>query len=264
MLDKMAIRSGWKQEFGKLPGAQGMTEVIALRFCAAVLFKKNKLLASFHSFPHDPHIQAPAHVDDGANHAGIVGIRGDIPDERAIDLQGVDWKPPHVTQTRITRSKIIERDLYPKYFESVEDHRGRLGVLHQEGLGEFQLEASRIETGLGQNRLHARHEFLGAQFHCRNFDSQPEQRPALWVPGFGLSARLPQHPLTDRYDQAGFFGYRYESRGGHDSEGRVSPTNQSLDAGDGAGRHAPDGLVIQFELVPRDRMPQPALYGLAL
>ena len=79
------------------------------------------------------------------------------------------------------------------------------------------------------------------------------------LPGPELLARLLQHPLAERHDEAGVLGEGDERVGGEPAPLRVVPAHQRLDAGDAAGLERHDGLVDEAQLAGLDAAGQVGL-----
>src|SRR3569623_836011 len=76
---------------------QRLAEQITLRRYA-VSADEIQLLAGFHPFGDDVQLQRLGHRDDGCDDGGVVGIGGDVADERAIDLESIDGETFQITQ----------------------------------------------------------------------------------------------------------------------------------------------------------------------
>ena len=119
-----------------------------------------------------------------------------------------------------------------------------LEILDQHALGDFDLEALRIEAGLEQDRKDHGRNVAAPEIDRRQIDRDRQRvRPRRRFP-----AGFAQHPFVDRSDRAGFFRQRNEQRGRHHAPHRVSPAQQRLEAENlAAGRGL--RLKIQFQLV---------------
>src|SRR6202044_2753108 len=134
----------------------GRREVEALSFRALPGLQELQLIPGLYPLGDHAHVQAPAHIDDGADDAGVVRIAGYVADERLVDLQRIDRKPLHVAQARIARAEIVERNAHAESLQGAQDLGSRFPVLHHEGLGELELEKARLEPVLLEDLLHVR------------------------------------------------------------------------------------------------------------
>src|SRR5262249_32884173 len=131
--------------------------------------------------------------------------------------------------------------------------REALGIfLQQRRLGAPGLEPCRAETGLDQRVRHAGEKIAAAELHRRQVDGEPHVlRPCLRV-----AAGLPQDPFADRDDEADLFGDRNETIWPEQPAVRMIPAYQRLDAADLSALHVDHGLVVQDELLLRQRFAQ--------
>ena len=135
---------------------------------------------------------------------------------------------------------------------------GRLGILHHDALGDLELELVWVEPGLPQRAFDVGQqvrllELASRQIHAHHHgllvkgEHLPALRPA---------ARLLQHPLADRHDEAGLFGDGDEHQWRHDPVARPLPAGERLELVDGARFQVDHGLEIHPQLVAVQRMPQ--------
>ena len=97
-----------------------------------------------------------------------------------------------------------------------------------------------------------------------SIDAEPELRRPRLLPCLRLPAGLPQDPPTDRDDQSRILRDANKLGGQQQPAGRVTPPKQRLDTRTTTSSQIYDGLVMQFELVTIDGIPQPGLKKLAL
>src|SRR5437667_10882924 len=69
-------------------------------------------------------------------------------------------------------------------------------------------------------------------------------------------ASSPQHPFTNRYDEANFLGHGNEDIRGHHATNGVTPANEGLKTADLISLNVDDGLIIQLELAVSECLPQ--------
>src|SRR5277367_5749240 len=91
------------------------------------------------------------HSDDGLYHRPGSAVLGDIDDERAVDLQGIHGKMTQVTKGGIAGSKIVDGNFQAQTAQASELDFSFVGVANEIRFCDFQLQASRIETGLEEH-----------------------------------------------------------------------------------------------------------------
>src|SRR5262249_32303319 len=72
-----------------------------------------------------------------------------IRDERAIDLDLVERKAAQVAQRRVAGAEVVERNADTERLELVQDRQRVLAILHEDPLGDFELEPARCQSGFG-------------------------------------------------------------------------------------------------------------------
>ena len=72
------------------------------------------------------------------------------------------------------------------------------------------------------------------------------------------------HPLTDRLDQPGLFGYGNEGARRQQSALRMVPAQQGFHTDHLAGAHVDERLVVELELLLLDRLAQSGFQGVPL
>ena len=97
----------------------------------------------------DPH--------DRARQARFLG-RAEQLDERAIDLEDVDWEAVEVAQRGVAGAEVVDRQRDAELAQCLQ-HTERLGALiDQHRLGDLEHERARFESGLAQDREDRRHQ----------------------------------------------------------------------------------------------------------
>src|SRR4029077_14948102 len=124
------------------------TEEIALPFGAAVRLQKVELFLGFDAFGNDALIEAFAHVDDGADNGGIVGVAADLVDEGLVDLEDINGKLAEIAETGIAGAKVVDGQVYTPAFDCLKYVGGGRDIVHQDALGDLQIQIAGIEAGL--------------------------------------------------------------------------------------------------------------------
>lgn len=140
-------------------------------------------------------------------------------------------------------------------------HDAALYVLHQQALGDLEIQIAGFQTGFPQDlRHHADHagtqELAGRKVH-----RHAQRRQDTLLPGFRLFAGGSEYPLADTFDQAGFL------RQGNEIERRdqpalgMLPAQQGLDTDDAALAQIQLRLVIDLQFLTRQGMAQALFHG---
>src|SRR5512138_1198850 len=97
------------------------------------------------SLCNDAKAERVSHCDDGGGDRGIVGLDRDLPDERAVDLEGVQRKMLEVAEGGVAGTKIIHREVQAHGAEPVQ-RLGDLAVMVDENaLGELQTQVAGLQ-----------------------------------------------------------------------------------------------------------------------
>ena len=91
-------------------GRQGLREEESLCGLTAVLAQERELFLRLDSFGHDHELQAVGHGDDGAHDGRVVGVRRDLRDEAAVDLQIVEREVLEVAQRGVAGAEVVDAD----------------------------------------------------------------------------------------------------------------------------------------------------------
>jgi len=86
------------QHPAQLPQRHRMAEQVALQVVAAMVLEKRLLFRGFDPFGDHLQVQGVGHDDDRLDDLHVLGRLGDVLDERAIDLQGVQGQALEIGQ----------------------------------------------------------------------------------------------------------------------------------------------------------------------
>ena len=151
-------------------------------------------------------------------------------------------------QRRVAGAKVVEGDAHAHGSDLGERASRRLGVGHDRGLGDLELEQVRWQARLSQGVGDDGSQTALLELPGREVDGHPYASVEGVLPGGPLRAGLAQHPFADGLHQSGLFGERDEQVGRHQAALRVVPAQQRL-AADGAHRGEVGlGLVVDDEL----------------
>jgi len=245
------------EQFDHVLPAQGMGKEEALAGLAGEIVQHGGLFLLLHTFGH--HVQAQA-VGQGHHRAHDLAVARqlDVADEGPVHLEGVDGKALQIGQRRIPGAEIVHGQAHAQGLQALEAQDGHLRIVHDDRLGDFQLERAGIEPGGAQDPVHVVHQGGLAELAGRHVDADGQALEFRELPqpaGHG-PAGLFQHPQAERYDQAGLLGHRDEFHGRHDPYARPIPADQGLETGEPPVAQGQDGLVIEVEFLAFQRQPQ--------
>ncbi len=127
-----------------------VVEIKVLEFIACVLAQKVGLFLRFHPFSDDGLAQHPAQGDDGFGLPFVEGAAGDVPDEGAIDLDGINRELFELGQRGVTEAKVVDGNPNASAREVVQDFHGGIDIAHQQGFGDVQFQKAWIHARVGQ------------------------------------------------------------------------------------------------------------------
>ena len=180
----------------------------------------------------------------GAHDGGVAVVAGQAADEAAVDLQLADREPLQIGQARVAGAEVVDRQLHAEPRQRFQAQQRLAGVLHQDRLGQLQLEQCGGRPAARQRRGHAVDEVGLLELQRRDVD-RDRQRHARAAPARRLAHRLAEHPVAERDDETRFLGHRDESRRRHLAQLGVAPAQQRLGADDGVAVDVDLRLVVQ-------------------
>ena len=138
------------EQCGEIRSDHRPAEQVALHFIAPRLAQEVELLGGLDAFGHHAQVQLVAERDDRLHDHGVVGIGGQIDDERTVDLELVDRKALQVAEARIAGAEIIDRDLHAERLDAAEHLDVLLGAVHGQAFGQFDLQKMRVQASDAQ------------------------------------------------------------------------------------------------------------------
>src|SRR5262249_42018510 len=123
---------------------QRLVEQVALRLLALQQTQQLALLLRLHALRDDLEPEAVPQGDDRRRDRHPVGGVRHGGNERSVDLEGIDRQPRQVAQRGIAGAEIVDRDAYPHLLDGAQLPDVALDVLHEEALGDLQVEAVRL------------------------------------------------------------------------------------------------------------------------
>ena len=146
--------------------------------------------------------------------------------------------------------------LIPSALRLVQQARCAVALLHQDALGQLELEPAGLHPGLAQHLADPALEAAALELARRHVDREPEVRQTRLAPRAVLQAGGAQHPQAERLDQAVLLGERHEVVGQDEAELGMAPADQRLEPHDLPAVERDLRLVDQLELVLLERAPQ--------
>src|SRR5579885_104059 len=107
----MALRHGalaLHEQLFHLGGGARLAEQVALRLRAALAAQEFKLGRRLDALGRGGDAEAAAEAGHGAHDGERIVARGDILDERAVDLDLVEWEASEIAERRIAGAEIVE------------------------------------------------------------------------------------------------------------------------------------------------------------
>ena len=97
-----------------------MGEIEALRLSAPGLAEPGQLLLRLDALGDRVQVQRVGHVDDGAQHPGLLLGVEDVADKGHVQLDAVERQGMDVLQRRVARPEVVEEDPDPRLPKPVE------------------------------------------------------------------------------------------------------------------------------------------------
>src|SRR6266545_3165924 len=123
-------------------GGERAADVEALHHVAAHAGQDVPALAVLDTFGDYGEPEVVRQTNGGAHDRDVVLVAGDVPHERAIDLQFVDRQTLQVAQRGVARAKVIDRAAYAHRAQLTQNIDGALSIGHDRALGDLQLQAA--------------------------------------------------------------------------------------------------------------------------
>ena len=254
-----AINAGRGDPGRDFGGLGRPAEAEALHVVDARGTQEQMLLGGLDALRRHLHAETAAEADHGVNDRRGVGRLLDAVHEAPIDLEFVERESAQIKQARIAGAEIVERKAHAARLELQHCGFRAFDVAEQRGLGEFEFEPFRVESGFRQYSLDHVDEVEPAELQRRNVDRNRDPRPRQAV-----DAGPPQHLGAEFDNEAGVLGDRDEFGRRDEAAGRMQPARQRLDADHLVAAGVEDRLVEHLEAVVRDGLAQVLLDELAL
>jgi hypothetical protein len=128
------------------------------------------LRLGLHAFGDDLHAQRARHLQDGAHDGGVAVVVGQAADEAAVDLELVDREALQVGQAGIAGAEVVDGQPHAQARQRLQPRQRLVGVAHQDGLGQLQLQQVRRQAADGQHAGHAVDEVRLLELQRRDVD----------------------------------------------------------------------------------------------
>src|SRR5712692_1514631 len=198
---------------GKLCGAQGPAEEVALSFRATLGLKVGPLFLRFNALGNHEVLEALSHVNYGAHDGGVIGIGTDLVDKGLVNFEDINGKLPKIAEAGIAGAEVIHRKVHPHDFELLKYGGRGLHIVHKHAFGELEFEIPRRQASFREYRPDTFDKTLLAELDGGNIDGNGQWRESCVLPRARLSACFAQHPTADGDNEATIFGDRHKLRG---------------------------------------------------
>ncbi|MNP23058.1 hypothetical protein D3C76_1157540 [compost metagenome] len=202
------------------------------------------LFDGFHPFADHFQVQGMGHGDDRLDDLAVFEAARHILQERAVDLQHIQWQALEVGKRRIAGAEVVDRQADALVTNALEQADGALDVAHQGVFGDLQLQVMGRKTSMRQCHFHFVGQRLVAKGHCRAIDRDLEGAVAVTLELGQVLAGAAQHPQVQVDDQAVGFGDADETVRPEQTMLWMLPAHQRLELGDLATVQVEDGLVM--------------------
>jgi hypothetical protein len=91
-----------------------------------------------------------AELDDRPGQGGVLAVAGDRVDEGLVDLEDVDREAAQVAERGVAGAEVVDRQPDAERLQLTEPGDGRVGVVHEQALGDLQDQRAGVEVGVAQ------------------------------------------------------------------------------------------------------------------
>src|SRR4029079_3830169 len=124
----------------------------ALALVAMMLAQEIQLGGGLNALGEHAQAERVRHRDDRLRDRCVAPAGGGAHHERAVDLQAIDRQPGQITQARVPRAEVVDRDLHAERLELFQDCDRTVPILDQHALGQLELEIAGLDP-VGAQRL---------------------------------------------------------------------------------------------------------------
>src|SRR5690625_3644029 len=245
---------------GCLRCGHGFGEIEALQLDAACRLHMEELSLGFYALGGGYDAKPVSEVDDQLDDLGAFPIFGDVIDEGFVDLDLVERETEQIAERGISGAEIIHCDPHAKIAQIMECCQILVIVLEDDGLGDLELQPRCGKIAGGKDFRDFRDELAIPELVRRHIDRDVD---LCWPVG-SFGAGLPEYPFPDISDQPCFLGDGDEPGWRDHSARRMAPAGKCLEPSDRPASAVDGGLIEDFELAIRERLPQIGLQHLAI
>ncbi len=126
-----------QEEFGPV---DRLAQQRSLILVAAPILEKGQLLGILHAVGNHGESKTVGHGNERSDDGGVVGIVGNVVEERSIDLEVVERKALQIADGRVTRTEVPDGDLHTHLLDALHCAQISHGIVDEDTLGELQAE----------------------------------------------------------------------------------------------------------------------------
>jgi hypothetical protein len=141
-----------------------------LHFVAAFAGQRPELVVGLDTLGKHRQSQPMRKPDHGAHDRERAIGAAEACDERAVDLDPVEWQRLQIGQRGVSGAEIVQRDADTQNLQRIEDRGGARDVLDQYPLGNFQFEPGRRDSAFVQNGSDQMLQIAPAELDRRDVD----------------------------------------------------------------------------------------------
>lgn len=168
-------------------------------------------------------VERVAKLDDGARQRHAPWVRGDVCDERPVDLEGVDLKLGEERHGGVPRAEVVDREPHAEAADRVERLEESLVPVGERALGDLERERREVAAGARGEVGQISEDGAVADLDGRDVDMDLE------VPAPGCCrGRLGEDVAAEAVDQVALLGNPDEVGRGDDSAAWVGPAREGL------------------------------------
>lgn len=225
---------------------QGAGEVVSLVQVAAHGLEMGQVGRCFHALGDDAHAQGVPELADGLDDGQAFGAVQNVADEAPADFQIVESQALDIGQGGIPRSEVVHGQGDAQLPELAQGFHGLGQVLHERGLGQFQLEVPSGDACLTDGIFNLGREIRLSQLAAGNVHGHDQLGVQFTVQARDGCARFLKDPFSQGMDNAHFLGHGDELVWRHPAAYRMLPANKGLESKN-AVVAVHDGLIFQKE-----------------
>ena len=167
---------------GDVGARPGPGEQIALRGVATKRRQLPELAVGLDALGDHGEAEGVAEADDGGDDRRVLRVRAQPVDERTVHLDCFDREALQVPERRVAGPEVVDAEPDSQALERRDRAHGRLGVVHQDVLGDLEAQPGGVGAGVVERRSHVLGEVGVRQLPARQVHRHDEARPVLRAP----------------------------------------------------------------------------------